>query len=54
MSTNAFAREVPVGGYAIPYQRERGGDVSLEVAVIMPNEAREHQSALAGLSEVIG
>ena len=29
MSTNAFAREVPVGGYAIPYQRERGSDVSL-------------------------
>lgn len=54
MSTNAFAREVPVGGYAIPYQRERGGDVSLEVAVITPDEAREHQSALAGLAELIG
>ena len=54
MSTNAFAREVPVGGYAIPYQRERGSDVSLEVAVIMPDEAREHQSALTDLAEVIG
>lgn len=54
MSTNAFAREVPVGGYAIPYQRERGRDVSLEVAVITPDEAREHESTLAGLTELIG
>jgi hypothetical protein len=54
MSTNAFAREVPVGGYAIPYQRERGGDVSLEIAMITPDEAREHRSALAGIAEVIG
>ncbi|MBB4665090.1 hypothetical protein [Conexibacter arvalis] len=54
MRTDAFAREVPVGGYAIPYQRERGGDVLLEVAVITPDEAREHESALADLTEVIG
>jgi hypothetical protein len=45
---------VPVGGYAIPYQREQGSDVPLEIAVIMPDEAREHQSTLAGLAEMIG
>lgn len=54
MSTNAFSREVPVGGYAIPYQREQGSGVPMEIAVITPDEAREHQSALAGLAEMIG
>jgi hypothetical protein len=54
MSTNAFSREVPVGGHAIPYQREPGNDVRLEIAVILPNEASEHESTLARLGETIG
>lgn len=54
MSTNAFSREVPVGGYAIPYQRKQGSDVPLEIAVIMSDEASKHQSTLAGLAEMIG
>ncbi len=54
MSTNAFLREVPVGGYAIPYQREQGSDVPLEIAVITPDEASGHQSTLERLAETIG
>jgi hypothetical protein len=54
MSTNPFSRDVPLGSYAIPFQRAPGTDAQLEVALITHDQAAEHQTALADLVEAIG